>query len=108
MQFTGGSGGGGGFIGSIFGGFRRDGGDVQRGRSFVVGEDGPEIFTPPVNGTIIPNGMSLGGRIVQITQHLHFNAALEAVEGLIRSRTPQIATETVQAVLRGDDAEEFA
>ena len=32
------------------------------GRSFVVGEEGPEIFTPNMNGRITPNS-SLGGNV---------------------------------------------
>jgi len=35
---------------------RADGGTVQPGRSFVVGENGPEIFKPEQTGTIVPNG----------------------------------------------------
>ena len=31
------------------------GGSVQGGETYLVGEKGPEIFTPSVNGTIIPN-----------------------------------------------------
>lgn len=34
---------------------RQHGGPVQPGRSFVVGENGPEIFRPEQTGTIIPN-----------------------------------------------------
>jgi TP901 family phage tail tape measure protein len=34
---------------------RRRGGPVQRNRSFVVGENGPEIFTPNQTGRIAPN-----------------------------------------------------
>jgi|GEM_PF-1095170 len=32
------------------------GGPVERGRSYLVGERGPEIFTAPSSGTIVPNG----------------------------------------------------
>jgi hypothetical protein len=32
------------------------------GRSFVVGEAGPEIFTPNMNGQITPNS-ALGGNV---------------------------------------------
>ncbi len=45
-----------GFIGSIFGGFRASGGPVSAGTSYVVGEKGPEIFTPSTSGMIVPNG----------------------------------------------------
>jgi tape measure domain-containing protein len=39
----------------IFGGFRASGGPVASGKSYVVGERGPELFSPPTSGTIIPN-----------------------------------------------------
>lgn len=49
----------GGFIGSLFkglfGGARADGGPVLAGKSYMVGERGPEMFMPSSNGMIIPN-----------------------------------------------------
>lgn len=42
-------------IGSVFGGFFADGGKVRAGVPIVVGERGPELFTPSVNGEIIPH-----------------------------------------------------
>jgi len=41
-------------------GARALGGPVGAGRSYIVGENGPELFTPGVSGNIIPNGR-LGG-----------------------------------------------
>lgn len=38
-----------------FGGARADGGPVNSGRSYLVGERGPEMFTPNEGGRIIPN-----------------------------------------------------
>lgn len=35
--------------------FRQHGGPVTRGRPYVVGEVGPELFVPNANGTIVPN-----------------------------------------------------
>ena len=49
--------GGGGILGSIF---RAEGGPVKRGGSFIVGERGPELFTPGASGMITPNH-ALGG-----------------------------------------------
>ena len=43
-----------------FPGFRADGGPVKRGGSFIVGERGPELFSPGVSGMITPNH-ALGG-----------------------------------------------
>lgn len=37
-------------------GSRQEGGTVQPGRSFVVGEKGPELFVPDRTGTVVPNG----------------------------------------------------
>lgn len=34
---------------------RQEGGPVSAANSFVVGEDGPEVFTPKEDGVIIPN-----------------------------------------------------
>ncbi|WP_226782755.1 hypothetical protein [Oceaniglobus trochenteri] len=57
--FAGGSGGGGGLLGGlfkgVFGGFRAEGGGVSAGKSYVVGERGPELFTPASAGAITPN-----------------------------------------------------
>ena len=47
---------GGGILGSIFGGFMAKGGTVTGGRSYVVGEQGPELFTPGRSGNIAPSG----------------------------------------------------
>jgi hypothetical protein len=37
-----------------FGGTRADGGPVNAGRSYLVGERGPEMYTPAAGGNIIP------------------------------------------------------
>jgi hypothetical protein len=45
------------FLGDInpFGGARASGGPVSVGRTYLVGENGPELFSPNSNGSIIPN-----------------------------------------------------
>ena len=45
------------FLGGIFPGFfgRAEGGPVKAGGSYIVGERGPEMFSPGVSGTITPN-----------------------------------------------------
>jgi len=45
----------GGFLGKLFGGGRAEGGSVSPDKTFLVGEKGPELFTPTTSGTIIPN-----------------------------------------------------
>ena len=55
----GGPGGGGGgivgILGGLFGGARAAGGPVTPDKAFLVGEKGPELFTPPSRGNITPN-----------------------------------------------------
>jgi hypothetical protein len=53
-------------IGSLFGGkevagARAQGGPVMSGRPYLVGERGPEIFSPRTSGAIIPNDRIGGG-----------------------------------------------
>ena len=55
------SGGIGGFFSSLFGGGRANGGPVNPGQYYVVGENGPEILVPNSSGTVIPNGGGMGG-----------------------------------------------
>ncbi len=53
-----GAGGGGGFasfVGGLFGGGAQAGGQVRGGQPILVGERGPELFTPPGSGAIQPN-----------------------------------------------------
>ena len=47
----------GGLLGAIF---KADGGPVMKGGSYIVGERGPELFSPGVSGMITPNH-ALGG-----------------------------------------------
>jgi hypothetical protein len=54
-------------IGKVFDGFRATGGPVRQGRSYVVGEAGPELFTATTSGNISPSGSFGGGGGVNIT-----------------------------------------
>jgi len=56
-------------LGGIFGGARANGGPVSSGRTYLVGERGPELFTPSSSGGIIPNhamGDGARGEPVQV------------------------------------------
>ena len=55
---------GSGILGSLFGGFMANGGTVTGGRSYVVGERGPELFTPGRTGSIAPSGSFSSSNIV--------------------------------------------
>ena len=72
-------GGGGGFLSGLFGGFRADGGPVSSGRSYIVGERGPELFTPGASGQITSNeNMRGGGGGGQLTIRLDLSQDVEA------------------------------
>ena len=45
----------GGVLGGLFGGTRAAGGPVSANRPYLVGEQGPELFTSSVSGTILSN-----------------------------------------------------
>ena len=63
-----------------FGGFKAAGGPVRQGSSYVVGENGPELFTANTSGSIAPSGSFGGGGGVNIT----INGAIDP-EGVRRS-----------------------
>ena len=46
-----------GVLSSFFNMFRANGGPVNSGEPYIVGEKGPELFVPKASGTIVPNGM---------------------------------------------------
>lgn len=75
------------FIGGLnpFGGGRATGGPVSMGKTYLVGEEGPELFSPSSNGYITPNKSiaSAPSQIINIT----VNGAVDAV-----STARQIAT----------------
>ena len=64
----------GGLLGSIF---RANGGPVKGGGSYIVGEKGPELFTPGVSGMVTPNH-ALGGSTNVV---VNVDASGSSVEG---------------------------
>ena len=57
-------GGTGSIFSKLFAGFRASGGTVTGGRSYMVGEKGPELFTPGRTGSIAPSGSFGGANVV--------------------------------------------
>ena len=69
------------FLGGLFPGssfFRAEGGPVSKGRSYIVGERGPELFTPGSSGMITPNHQ-LGGGSTSVV--VNVNASGSNIEG---------------------------
>ncbi|MBU3262059.1 hypothetical protein KPG71_18720 [Roseovarius sp. PS-C2] len=79
-----GTSGGGGILGSIFGGIfgRATGGPVRAGQAYQVGEHGRELFVPRTDGQIVNasdvrqlSGARSGGGKQQLTVNIHENAS---------------------------------
>jgi len=76
-----------------------NGGPVQAGQRYVVGERGPEVFTPNVSGTITPNSQ-MGGNGVTIVQNINISTGVQqTVRAEIRQMMPQIADSAKAAVV---------
>lgn len=78
------------FLTGTGGGARANGGSVSRGKSYLVGENGPELFTAGANGMISPNvGRKSGGAV---------NIVVHANDAVLAS---QMRADMVQAVAQG-------
>lgn len=86
---------GGGILGKIAGFFGfEDGGYVAGNRSIVVGEGGPEVFTPAGSGTITPNFAGAGGGQTMVTYNIQAIDSTSFVELL--STQPQVLHSLVE------------
>jgi hypothetical protein len=97
-------------------GARAGGGPVQAGQSYLVGEQGPELWTAPRSGSIIPSGETMAairavmsggdqqakakvGATINITNHINFNGVTDKEE-MLRQFSDRLAAEA-QQTLRG-------
>lgn len=91
------------FSGFNFGGGKASGGLVQAGKSFLVGEKGPELFSPSSSGHITPNNQLDGGG-VNVT--LNFSTGIQStvraeVMGLMPIISQNVKLAVSEARLRG-------
>ena len=95
----GGGGQGGGFLGNVlgglFGGFRAEGGPVDSGTPYIVGERGPELFVPSSSGNITSNKQMGGG----VVNHFNYTFTGGVTEGDLRNAIPSIVEASTAAVL---------
>jgi len=70
---------GGGILGFLTGGKLAEGGRAAGGKSFLVGEKGPELFVPSRSGNVIPNDKLGGGGNTSVT--VNVDASGSSVEG---------------------------
>ena len=67
-----------------FAGARALGGPVAPGGSYLVGERGPELFTPGASGMITPNGAMGGNTITVNVNGADPNAVVAAIQRYVR------------------------
>lgn len=98
-----------GFFGAIGGllgvdGARADGGPVSAGRTYLVGERGPELFVPRISGAIVSNeAMNAAARGIspaEIIVRSEPGIIVETVRGEIAQAAPAIVRQSVQATGR--------
>ncbi len=65
----------------------------------IVGENGPELFIPSGNGTIMPNGSKIGGGVT-VMQTINLSPGLpETVNAAVMNAAPRIASAAHAAVM---------
>lgn len=93
-------------LSSLFGGFRAEGGPVQAGMSYIVGENGPERFTASASGHITPNDQlgGAGGHVINIDARgaaPGVGAEIRAVvTEVLAQQGPAMAVRSVEKALR--------
>ena len=97
--------GSGGLMGGIkdFFGFKAAGGPVMAGGAYVVGEQGPELFTPGVSGMITPNH-ALGGASQSISIHIDSRTDQAQVYRLVQGAIAQANAALLDSMGRGSSA----
>jgi lambda family phage tail tape measure protein len=79
-------------------GQRAMGGPVTGGNSYLVGENGPEIFTPGASGGITPNNQISGGGVTVVQTINVTTGVQQTVRAEIMNLMPQIAASAKSAV----------
>lgn len=78
-----------------FDGFRAAGGPVTSGKAYIVGERGPELFSPSASGRIIPNHGLGGSSRFEIVPSPYFNVIVDGrAQGVVGQAAPGIASAT--------------
>ena len=90
---------------AILAGFRAEGGPVNAGRPYMVGEKGPELFVPHSSGSIVPNGAmgSSGGGTGGVTVNYNIAAGVSRAElvPILEQERRRLKAEIPDMVRRG-------
>ena len=92
-------------IGTFLSGMRADGGPVNAGGAYMVGEKGPELFVPSSSGSIVPNGAmgSSGGGSGGVTVNYNIAAGVSRAElvPILEQERKRLKAEIPDMVRRG-------
>lgn len=83
-------------VGSLFGGARASGGPTVGGKTYLIGEDGPELWRAPGSGTVVPNNaISAGGPRLTYAPVTHINNPdnTQALPRILRERDRRMIDE---------------
>lgn len=84
-----------GLITGLFGGARANGGGVEAGKMYLVGERGPELFAPGASGTVVPNSkLAASGDTFQIS--IDARGSTPDAVAMLEKRMPSIIVQTVR------------
>jgi len=85
-------------LGKLFGGARAEGGPVSGGRSYLVGENGPELFTPSTPGYVHANGA--GGNVFNIDARGATPGVEQRIRAAIETAVAQADRNRIEAARR--------
>jgi hypothetical protein len=86
-----------GLIGGIFGGFMAEGGPVEPGKAYIVGEKRPEVFVPRESGYILPSTHQGGAaQVLNLTQQFVFDGTI--TRGDVQAMAMQAGAQAVDSV----------
>jgi hypothetical protein len=92
-------------IGTFLSGMRAEGGPVNAGGAYMVGEKGPELFVPSSSGSIVPNGAmgSSGGGSGGVTVNYNIAAGVSRAElaPILEQERKRLKAEIPDMVRRG-------
>lgn len=99
---------GGSIFGGLFGGPKAAGGPVSGGSTYLVGEEGPELFRAGSSGTIIPNDRLVGSGAGGTVNHYNIDArgattdAVRELRAIMSALNASIEPRSVAAVRDAD------
>src|SRR5690606_26601251 len=87
-------------LGGLFGGGRAAGGPVMAGTTYLVGERGPEVFTPKTSGHITPSH-AMGGVTVSSVVNAAPGTNPAQLEAYLDHRDAQLKADLMDGMRRG-------